>query len=237
MSSQEVNFRDYHGALALNNIGVLFLEVGCYERALITLKDAVNGMHMVFSEVDEHGTILVDVRKKLRKANKHLHHLETGNDDEADRTFFYEKNHIPSLQRHPGFSGLRPTKIQLSEFTSSFSVKGRDQDLESVVILCNTAVSYFLVSKNVRDANLAQSLIRNSYYVLDMAASIMTTRFACCERSSEEARLMTLGLLVTGTTSQIYNETGRSSDAKAIEERHQRLVDATHLLNESVKST
>jgi hypothetical protein len=232
MLSRDVNNHDYHSALALNNIGVLLLEAGSYERALVTLKDAVNAMHSVFAGDGESCTT-VDVQYKLLKANKRLHRQVSGTEERVLYSLIYEKKHIPLLWSHACLTELRPTMIQFSHFTASFNVTGRDPDMESVVVLANAGLSYYLVSKTAKRRELAESLVQNSYHVLNLAANIVTTRFACCEDSSEESRLMTVAILVTGLMAHIYHETGRVSDAKKFETKYHRLVEATHQMHEA----
>lgn len=229
---------DYHSVLALNNIGVLLLEAGYYDRALVTLKDAVNAMHSVFADVRDCDST-ANVQYKLLKAKKRFQRHVSGTEECVLQSFVYAQKHIPLLRSSERsdacLTELRPTKIQLSHFTASFSVKGRDPDLESVVVLANAGLSYYLVSKAAKNQELAESLVKNSYHVLTLAADLVTTRFACCENSSEEVRLMTVAILVTGMMARIYHETGRASDAKKFETKYHRLVEATHQMHQPVE--
>jgi hypothetical protein len=236
MFSRDVNNHDYHSGLALNNIGVLLLEAGCYERALITLKDAVDAMRSVFAS-DRECRTTVEVQYKLLKANKRYQLHVSGTEERVLHSLVYEKRHIPLLRSHACLTELRPTKIQLPHFTESFSVNGRDPDIESVVVLANAGLSYYLVSKATKKRELAESLVQNSYHVLNLAADIVTTRFACCEDSSEEVRLMTVAILVTGMMAHIYHETGRVSDAKKFETKYHRLVESTQQMHQSMQHT
>jgi hypothetical protein len=235
MPTPDLNNHDYHSALALNNIGVLLLEAGYYEKALVTLKDAVNAMHSVFAGDQECCT--ADVQYMLLKAKKRLQRQVSGAEECALDSLVYEKNHIPLLRSHACLTELRPTKIQLPHFTASFGVKGRDPDIESVVVLANAGLSYYLVSKTTKNRELTKPLVRNSYHVLNLAADIVTTRFACCDDSSEEVRLLTVAILVTGMMAHIYHETGRVSAAKKFEDKYHRLVEATHQPSQAVERT
>jgi len=219
----------YRGALVLNNVGVSMLEHGCYKEAVSTLKDAVYAMTCFCRPSPS----CWDVGQKVKQAFKTLagsHPLQTSY--LRIETVSYEDRIFPlqcltdNDEEGEGYNvqsmtgRLRPTRIEFPDDISS-GCSERDSELESAVLLCNYGIAYFLFSKTVVGHSTSIKLLENAHTVFELASSIVSNRFASCQDSDyiDEARILSVVLLVVGNVSQVHQETGKWADAQELHER------------------
>lgn len=187
-----------------------------------TLKDAVAAMKCVFRQTD-----CCDVERRVHKALKRFEKakpVEKGASCSLD-TLSYEDSLIPlyRIQERISFTALRPTRIDLPEILAD-DLSDRDHDLETVVMLVNFGLSYFLLSTTLQDAVVIDKLRNNAQDIFNLASDVITNRFANCESDLEETHLMTVALLVTGNMIRVLQEQGESPDEHIA--RFQRLREA-----------
>lgn len=230
----------YRSAIALNNMGVYLIESHDYHGAMCVLKDSVNAWKGVFRRSgpsaenqtstgpnrNSHAALL---EKKMQKASRRCAKPHPPiRHPTVIETIAYEDSVIPLLclnELSSAVSCLRPTRIDPPE-SCDYCAFERDPDLETVIVLCNFAISYFLISKTVDDGTCVAKLVSNALSVLNLASHVLTRRFAVCDDDVEEVRLMTVSLLVTGNLMQVLLETGRVEEARKLYEKYQNIREA-----------
>jgi hypothetical protein len=246
MSNSKPN-EDYYAALQLNNIGIDFICKGHHKEAVMTLSDSLTSMKKVFKVHAGAGVTPMtmdascDVQRKLQRAKQRWIKLcSAANPQEEDEgtfgarlaedTLLYENCFIPALCTTPAAANppprlLRPTRIALPRDASNFGARNRDPDLEVVVILSNLSASFYLMSETIKDENLKtlQELHRQTANLFDLASNIVTNRFADCDGSIEEAKLISVALLVSGNAVHFYKATGQNQAESEFKDKHRYL--------------
>lgn len=224
----------YRCALMLNNIGVELLENGSHQQAMNTLNDSLIAMKALVnqessSEFTDTDVTLKNSKVRLQKALKRLQRTKSGAPSDL-RTFVYENCFIPD-HGLKSFDSIRPTKIALPESEVQFRQSRRDTDLETVVVLSNVGLSYYLVSGMMQEesSQVAEALLKRSFHVLTIASDILANRFAMCNSEAEESRIMTVALLVTGNLMHVCREKGYEEESSRHQQKYLRLGNAIHL--------
>jgi hypothetical protein len=214
---------NYHSALQLNNIGVSLLEKGRYKQAACVLKDALKGMKMLFKK--KKAPRALHLERKLEQARMH-NEINVSSTGESS-TLTYSNSQIV-LEEHGQVhcGSIHPVAIEISHDPSTFSTTGRDPQLEMAVILNNAGIAFFHVSNSIcctGSSSTSTSIQEQALSMMNLASSVMLDHFAICDDIKDEARLMSVALVVTGNTMNICRVSGRTSDAKDHSNKYQRM--------------
>lgn len=214
---------DYHSALQLNNIGVSLLEKGRNKHAACVLKDALKCMKMLFTKQRNHREL--HLAKKLEQARMYNGITVPSAGKSIPLTYI---NGQIVLEDHEQvhFGSIHPVTIAITEDPSTFTTTGRDPQLEMAVIMNNTGIAFFHVSTSdcCAGASLTSTIIQEqALHMMSLASSVMLEHFAICDDIKDEARLMSVALVVTGNTMNICRLSGRTADAKDHCNKYQRM--------------
>lgn len=219
----------YRGALVLNNLGVTLIERGFYEDALVTLRDGVTAMRYAVRPNPFHPIGLSVVQEALHRAYARLQVPDRGNAlCSALQSVSFECSVIP-FPANPEQSSwsiesfLRPTRIDIPSFVCDPSE--RDPDLETSLILCNFALSHYLLSTTIQDLSAMGELLEDSLRVFDLVSLLLDNRFAVCHDSMEEASLMTVGLHLTGNVLNVLRRCGQDDLASLFADKYHLIVE------------
>jgi len=225
-------------------MGVSLLERGCFKQSMLTLKDAVHAMKGVFhTRCAQHEQEGPDaVQKMMRKACRRFTQPEVdafacpsmNEPRESMDTVSYDDSLVPliGLRERCLQTAFRPARIELpgpdpEELYNSCSEDcevGRDPDLETVVVLNNFAISYYVLAKNTTmedgDSYTSAKLLENAQSIFDLASGIITNRFSKCDDLMEETRIMAVAFLLTGNIARVLSETGRHEEAEAFSQKY-----------------
>jgi len=256
--SARMRFREYRGALIMNNLGVSLLERGCYKPAMSTLKDAVHSMRVAFQQkqnkpcgsatTKQHQHSSSDVDKKVRKAFKRW--SKTRAKIDPARTSSSQRQRLDSVSYEDSFVSLpcldwynitdrhqddeenlegcycqcfRPTRIEVPDEPCCMS--DREAELETVVVLCNFGLSYYLISKAMEAGQQEKDeekgvtsarLLKDALGIFDLASNILANRFAMCCDDIDEAKVLSVALLVSGNLAKIHRDTGNTKAANEL---------------------
>jgi hypothetical protein len=214
----------YHSSLQLNNLGVSLLEKGRYKHAACALKDALKTMKMLFKKqrTPPRGLQLARKLEQARMYNGGAL-LSPANSN----TLTYHNSQIKlEEQEQVHFGSIHPVAIDISQDPNNFSTTGRDPQLEMAVILNNIGIAFFHVSNAdccIGASSTSTSIQEQALNMMSLASSVMLDRFAMCDDLEDEARLMSVALIVTGNTMNICHLLGRTSDAKDHCNKYQRM--------------
>jgi hypothetical protein len=125
----------------------------------------------------------------------------------------------------PGGPSLCPTRIEVPLFVSDTTE--RDPDLETSLILCNFAVSQYLVSTLIdSDKGVKERLLRDAHRVFNLVSNLLDDRLAECRDALEEASLMAIGLHLTGNIVYVLLASGQTDLAALFADRHRAILNA-----------
>jgi hypothetical protein len=226
-----VNTKTYHGALTLNNIGVQLMELGSFEKALVTMLDSVKAFSLSVSE-DPASWCMVE--NKIQNASIRLQNeKESRGGKVVMESLLYTRCQDISILRQPE---LLPVRICQPDTTSNqFVAVGSDHHLDAAIVLCNAALSFYLVSKETPvNSTVQESLITKTYKMLDLADTVIGRQFGlvCDSDPFDEIRLYVVAQFVVATRMRVSAETGRLSEAAALFYKFQRLGNAIQQTHE-----
>jgi len=121
---------------------------------------------------------------------------------------------------------FHPARIDIPDDDGE-SLNERDADLETVVMLCNFGLSYYLMSTIHPDSSRRSSLLHNARSLLALASDVIAKRFADCETEIDEVRILSVALLVTSNL--IHVAGGDNKDAcetRRYEEQYMHIQEA-----------
>jgi hypothetical protein len=217
---------DYHRALLLNNLGVLLLDRGNYKKAACAFKDSLNAMKQIFYDASPKSSRSLDLAHKMQRLRKHIQPLISSGELSNSLTFWNNRIAMGD-QDQIAFGSLRSVVITIPESPAAFVSMGRDPQLEMAVIFSNAGIAFFRLS-SVRPSSSSPKSVpmdvqEHAMSMMSLASKLVSERFALCDDMDEESRLMSVALVVTGNTTQLHQEAGRSLDAKAYGDKYQRM--------------
>jgi len=205
---------DYRRILALNNVGVSFVEKGCLRQGMRTLKEAVTLMKAMHRR--SAFCVRLEVDRKLRRAHEALSTSKVGVKPPRLEIVEYEDSLIQCNAMPVGC--LRAVRIELQGLAPDRWLTDRNLATDFALLLNNFGIaSYLLFSK--KQGSGGKNLLRTAQRAFKLAVASITSSFSSCESLLDEAIMTTIVLLFAFNLSQVHMETGRSGDATALYEK------------------
>ena len=218
--------RDYKGAVALNNIGIVLLEQGAYRQALDTLKDAVFVMKVIFRPRDNSAPLASNVEVKLKRASERIasphceeSSINTITEILSNMGSFRSINTVMLKQGAPYVFPIRIEECTDQEY---------DLDIDSANILHNFAIAHLCCSRTAKTLASAelfrQSASRLSGFAYNLISNVLNNKRQADmdELILRETRIFLSALVALNTLVHALMEMGNYAEA---EKTYKRLME------------
>jgi hypothetical protein len=229
--SHAMMLRDFRKAIALNNVGVSFLERRDYRQAVETLADAIQVMRSTFrlnqinaANLEAFTTVPTETDVMLQKAMQRIASTSSQFSMGPIEVYSHDDSDLASIkaaaQYGPSSSVAFPIRIRCCEYTES---EENDFDVQSAIILRNYGIALACLARmncNTRTDRLRQKAMK----VFRLGQSLICSRIAAQSDAVLQSRSLLISAMLLNDIVQVLHELGLSMEASVVHERIMRLA-------------
>jgi hypothetical protein len=231
-------FRAFRNAIALNNVGISFLERREYKQAVETLADAIQVMRSTFrpnpttpEDLEQESFVTtkpsVDIDTKLQKAMKRIANTRVPCHTGIVEVYSHDDGDLASIksavQYGPSSSIAFPVRIRCSEYNES---DDHDIDVQSAIILRNYGLALACSARTITEGNKSERLRQKAIKVFRLGQSLVCNRVAAQSDAVFQSRALLISAMLLNDIVQVLHELGLSIEASVVHERLMRLATA-----------